>query len=46
VTGVPAWKSPEFVGDLPINSVTFPDIDGDGVPEIAMGTNSGMYLTR
>jgi hypothetical protein len=46
VGGALVWKSPDFVGDVVSNSVTFPDLNGDGVPEIVMGTNSGMYMTR
>jgi len=46
VAGTLVWKSPSFMGDVAINSVTFPDLNADGVPEIVMGTNSGMYVTQ
>jgi hypothetical protein len=45
-SGTVVWKSPQFEGDVAINSLTFPDLNGDGVPEIVMGTNSGMYVTQ
>lgn len=46
VTGAEVWHSPALWGAVARASLSYVDVDGDGVPEIAFGTDRGMYLTR
>ena len=45
-TGSQIWESPPLHGDVPINSLNFYDLKGDGQQEIAFGTTEGMYVTQ
>ncbi len=46
VTGAQIWQSPPLWGTVPVNSLGYIDLDGDGSREIAFGTSAGMYVTR
>jgi outer membrane protein assembly factor BamB len=46
VTGAQIWESPPVWGTVPVNSLGYVDLDGDGLREMAFGTTAGMYLTR
>ena len=45
-SGSEIWESPPLRGVVPINSLNFYDLNGDGQREIAFGSSVGMYLTR
>jgi hypothetical protein len=45
-SGTEIWESPPLRGDVPINSLNFYDLNGNGQLQIAFGTNVGMYLTQ
>ena len=45
-TGNEVWRSPPLIGDISPHSVKYVDPRGTGVPQIAIGTAAGMYLTR
>jgi hypothetical protein len=44
--GEDIWLSPPFHGQFPRNSIHFVDVAGDGALRMALGTYSGMFLTR
>jgi hypothetical protein len=44
--GSEVWRSPPLYGTVPVNSLGYFDVDGDGTREVAFGTTAGMYLTR
>ena len=46
VTGAEVWSSPVLGGTVARHSVTYVDLSGSSVPEIAFGTTSGMHVTR
>lgn len=46
VSGTDVWRSPILLGTVPLNSLHFVDVDGDGDGEIVLGTTYGMYHTR
>ncbi len=46
VTGAEIWRSPALWGGVPRSSLSYVDVSGDEIPEIAFGTTGGMYLTR
>ena len=46
VSGAQIWESPRLWGTVPVNSLGYVDVNGDGFPELAFGTTSGMYVTR
>ena len=45
-TGNEVWRSPPLIGEISPHSVKYVDPAGTGVPQIAIGTAAGMYLTR
>lgn len=46
VTGAQIWESPPLWGSPGRNSLSYVDLERDGVRELAFGTGLGMYLTR
>jgi hypothetical protein len=46
VTGAEVWRSPDLWGTPGRASLSYVDVRGDSTPEIAFGTDRGMYLTR
>jgi PQQ enzyme-like repeat protein len=45
-TGAEVWRSPVLWGTVPVNSLSYVDVKGDGVRQLAFGTTYGMYVTR
>ncbi len=45
-SGALVWQSPALLGYVPINSLNFYDLRGDGQREIVFGTSVGMYVTQ
>lgn len=45
-SGTEIWESPPLRGNVPINSLSFYDLGGNGQLQIAFGTSVGMYLTQ
>jgi hypothetical protein len=46
VSGAEIWHSPPLPGPIPVNSLQFSDVHGDGKKAISFATYFGMYYTR
>ena len=46
LSGAQVWTSPELLGQLGKNALTFKDTNGDGQLEMVFGTAVGMFITR
>ncbi len=45
-SGKTVYRSPEISSSIPLNSVHFIDLDGDGIQELSYGTRVNMNVTR
>jgi hypothetical protein len=45
-SGATVWRSPNLEGAVPLNSLSYVDLVGDGAPYLVFGTDKGMYATR
>lgn len=46
LTGKEIWRSPEIIGQVQRNSLSFADTNNDGNQELIIGTSQAMYITR
>jgi hypothetical protein len=46
LTGAEIWRSPELIGQVQRNSMSFADTNNDGDLELILGTSEAMYVTQ